>query len=163
MREPLTGKACDSTHPFPAPLPREWADSMEYGADRRQPTDNEFATQDVDTSPVWRALGAWIWDTDCRTEHIREVAESSILTTHLLAAAMLSRATVNPIEALAFGQSGGNDAIEALVKGGGLEPAHEQIALMNPEGRRELVGECLALVMKGHLGLQLDLEARYGR
>ncbi len=161
MRQPLTGKPCDPTHPFPAPDEAAWVDSMEYGALRRQSTTNSFATQDTDTSPTWRVLGAWVWGAACLQDHVLEVANSSILTTHLLAVAMLSRKSVHVIESLAFGQVGGNAAIDALVNGGGLEPAHEEVQQLDLDSRRQLVGECTALVVKGFTNLQLDIEAHY--
>jgi hypothetical protein len=138
-----------------------WADSMEFGALDRRPNAHSENTQDVDTSATWRAIGAWIWDAPCLQDHIVEVAGDTILTTHLLAVAMLSRKAVGPIEALALSQVGGNAAIAALERGEGMEPAHDEVSLMHIDERRQLVGECLALVLKGFTNLQLDLEAHY--
>lgn len=159
----LTGKPCDATHPFPAPPESAWADSMEFGAPSRQPTTNENATLDVDTSATWRAIGAWIWEAPCQRDHMDEVASSAILTTHLLAVAMLSRKSAHPVEELAFNQVGAGAAINALLGMNGLEPAHDEVQKMSVSDRRQLVAECLALVLKGHTNLRLDLEGFYLR
>lgn len=135
---------------------------MEYGALQRREHSNARAMNDTDTSPTWRAMGAKIWDADCVPDHHEEIAASTILTTHLLAVAMLSRKSVHAGESLALGHVGVMPAINALVgDGGGLEAAHEQVKLMSIESRRQTVAECLALATKGFTGLQLDLYAQY--
>src|SRR4051812_13597394 len=88
MRPALTGKPCDATHPFPVPPNGAWSDSMEYGLKRRRPDRGPFPTADVDPSPIWRVMAAWLWETSCVHDHVREVAADTALTTRLLAAAM---------------------------------------------------------------------------
>jgi hypothetical protein len=141
-----------------------WADSMEFGALERRPNPHpDNPTQDVDTSATWRALGAWIWEAPCLPDHIGEIADDTILTTHVLAAAMLSRNSVGMIEAAAFSEVGGNAAIAALDRGEGMEPAHDEVSQMSIDQRRRLIGECIALLLKGFTSLQLDLEGHYLR
>ncbi|MFC4047882.1 hypothetical protein ACFO1B_56640 [Dactylosporangium siamense] len=133
---------------------------MEFGAVRRQPHTNVYATEDTDTSPTWRLIGAWVWDTTCREEHLVQVAQSSILSTHLIAVAMLSRKDVDVLSALSFEHIGANAAIEALLSIG-LERAHDEVKLLAVEERRKTLVECVGLILKGFTGLQVDIAAHY--
>lgn len=163
MSPKLTGKPCDDEHPFPAPPDGAWTDSVEFGVEDRRVDTGPFPTADVDPTPTWRAMAARIWRSPCLKDHVDEIAHDTILTTHLLAAALLCSESPYGLQSLGFGVIGDIPAIKALNLREGLAPAHAAVQQMALDKRCELVGESLRLIMKGYASLQLDLQGDYMR
>lgn len=155
MRTPITGQPCDPTHPFPAPETHDWIDSMEYGAFERRP--GRHGMLDVDTTPLWRMIGANMWGAACHELHREQVADDPFLTTHLMATAVLVGLPRRPmIYGMALAQAGAGPALEAM-HASGLAAACEVVQQMHVIDRRRTVQECEALVLHGWVKLRSDI------
>jgi hypothetical protein len=156
MREPLTGAACDATHPLPGPKAGvDWIDSMEYGALQRRPS--PYGMQDTDTAATWRLVAATMWEAPCLPQHLSEVADDPYLTTHLMAAAVLvGLPRKQAIYAMALEQVGAAEALNAL-HDGGLPAGLEAVQRMSDDSRRKTVQECVAVLLHGWIALRLDI------
>jgi hypothetical protein len=136
---------------------------MEYGEPDRRPHSNAYATEDVDTAPIWRMLAAWIWNADCLQRHTAEVAADAILTTHLIAVACAAGLPRDDMMAmLALNQAGAGNVINALSEDG-LAAGRAHVDTMDIDTRRTIISECNAVILKGYTALHLDLGARFPR
>jgi hypothetical protein len=160
---PLNSMPCDADHPFPIPPNGAWTDSVEFGEPDRRPVHGPVEPTDVDPSPTWRALAAWIWGAPCLRQHIDEIASDTIRATHLLAAAILPSKSREAFAALNISHIGWQPAIDALGRRQGLAPGHRAVQKMTLDDRGAMVGACLSLILRGHTSLQLDLEGQYRR
>ncbi|WP_045740846.1 hypothetical protein [Actinoplanes rectilineatus] len=159
--EPITGLPCDPTHPFPAPTGADWADSMEYGDDRRLPGNGMW---DRDTTPIWRAVAANLWNQDCYGQHLAEVAADPILTAHTIAVAAVAHSpnSRDVITQLAFAHSGAGTVFAAL-NDGGQEHARRVVDGLTEPVRVEALAEVVAHINRGFTALRLDVGARFSR
>ncbi|MEV0214390.1 hypothetical protein [Micromonospora sp. NPDC050695] len=151
----VTGMDCDKIHPFPLPRLGRGVDSMDYGATKRRPVGSIY---DVNTTPTWRMVAAWMWGTDCVRQHIRELAADDILTTHLLAcAAVIGLPPGAIVENIALGAVGAGEPVEAL-RTGGLKAGRRAVADMSVQQRESLIPELLSMILRGPRTLELDID-----
>lgn len=157
---PITGKPCDSSHPYPTPTDSDWVDSMEYGDDDRLPGGSMW---DRDSTPIWRAVAANMWNQRCYEQHLAEVAADPILTTHAMAITILANEPGNrdAITQLGFAQAGATQVFMAL-QNGGQTTARQLVDLMPDEERVTALGECVAHINHGFTAMRLDVGARFG-
>ncbi len=160
----LNGAPCDTDHPFPVPAIGRYIDSMDYGDDERGLVDGKPTMYDHDTTPTWRLIAAWTWDTDCRHQHVTEVAQDPILTAHLIASAVLAHdpAKTDPVTRLGFAESGAGAVFTAL-HDGGLEGGRRQVDAMHVRDRERAITECVAHILHGLTALTLDTGATFDR
>jgi hypothetical protein len=144
---PMTGMPCDTRHPFPAPSPGDWADSMEYGDPSRLNVNKPAPMEDRDTSPLWRALAAWLWNIDCLDRHIADVVADPILTAHAITVATLTD------------RKEGSNAAAAL-RSGGLEACRRVVDGMSVSERTE-VQMSVNRILHGYTALRLDLGGHF--
>ncbi|MFI5938119.1 hypothetical protein [Actinoplanes sp. NPDC051494] len=150
-RDPIIGKLCDQTHPFPAPDDSDWMDSMEYGAHTRLPVDKSLPTEDRDTTPTWRALGAYLWERGCLTEHIAAVAADPFLTTHIMAVASIGASSAH------FDY----DGIVKAMRDGGLAAGYVIARDMPERGRVQAVTTAVHEIMRGASVLRYDIGGNF--
>lgn len=144
-QQPTTGAACDHTHPFPAPAGHEWIDSMEFGDPTRLEVPGAMGTYDRDSTEIRRALGAWLWGTDCLEQHIATIAADPIVTAYVLTVAELTLRDRAHFE------------FEQALKAGGLEAGREVCEQMEPEERVNQIGFALGRILHGFTMLRSDL------
>lgn len=157
--QPLTGRPCDSSHPYPAPDQTAWFDSVEYGAVERRISDTLF---DVDPTPVFRMVAAQIWSADCYELHRAEVAADPILTTHTIAVCTMVYPPqhADPIDLLGLNQSGAGGVMSTL-QTDGMEKAREVVDGLSLSDRKNALMECVAYINRGFTALHLDVGARF--
>ncbi|PRY24025.1 hypothetical protein [Pseudosporangium ferrugineum] len=160
--QPITGMPCDATHPFPAPHGADWIDSMEYGEDQRLQSGSRLAMHDRDSTPIWRAIAANMWGTDCYGEHLAAVAADPILAAHTIAIAAVAYPPENTdmITRLGFDQSGAGQVFAAL-RQEGQEAGRTIVDAMPLDLRKSALAECVAHINHGFTAMRLDIGARF--
>lgn len=151
---PITGKPCDSNHPYPTPDEHDHLDSVEYGELERTAEGTMYDRNPID---AWRLVAANMWEAECRNDHVAEVAQDPILTTYIIAACKVAYPPENadPVTQLGLGIAG--DVFRAL-QAGGLEAGREKVDAMPADVRRKALVECAAHINHGFTALRLDLE-----